>query len=87
MATDVKVIYHYEDGTWWADSPDVERWSAAADELETSSRSSTKGSRSRSKPKIFRLSTCRPLISWTSSAVTPQVVGCGFTFERRSSAW
>ncbi|HEX3804974.1 MAG TPA: hypothetical protein VHV75_19260 [Solirubrobacteraceae bacterium] len=34
MATDVKVIYHYEDGSWWADSPDVERWSAAADELE-----------------------------------------------------
>lgn len=34
MATDVKVIYHYEGGSWWADSPDIERWSAAADDLE-----------------------------------------------------
>lgn len=33
MATDVTVIYHYE-GSWWADSPNVERWSAAADELD-----------------------------------------------------
>lgn len=34
MATEVKVIYHYEDGAWWANSPDIDRWSAAADELE-----------------------------------------------------
>ena len=28
-----RVIYHFEDGTWWAESPDVERWSAAAETL------------------------------------------------------
>ena len=27
----VRVIYHHEDGTWWAESPDVESWSAAGD--------------------------------------------------------
>jgi predicted RNase H-like HicB family nuclease len=27
----VRVIYHHEDGSWWAESPDVERWYAAAD--------------------------------------------------------
>jgi predicted RNase H-like HicB family nuclease len=27
----VRVIYHHEDGTWWAESPDVEGWSAAGD--------------------------------------------------------
>lgn len=31
--TRVHVIYHYDDGSWWADSPDVERWSAAADDV------------------------------------------------------
>lgn len=25
------VIYHYEDGSWWAESPDVDRWYAAGD--------------------------------------------------------
>lgn len=25
----VRVIYHHEDGAWWAESPDVEGWSAA----------------------------------------------------------
>jgi hypothetical protein len=35
MATaTARVIYHYEDASWWADSPDVERWSAAADTIE-----------------------------------------------------
>ncbi len=29
----VRVIYHFEDGNWWADSPDVERWSAAAPDV------------------------------------------------------
>ena len=24
-----RVIYHYEDGAWWAESPDVPGWSAA----------------------------------------------------------
>jgi predicted RNase H-like HicB family nuclease len=27
----VHVIYHYEGGSWWAESPDVERWYAAGD--------------------------------------------------------
>jgi len=25
----VRVIYHHETGGWWAESPDVEGWSAA----------------------------------------------------------
>jgi predicted RNase H-like HicB family nuclease len=25
----VRVIYHHESDGWWAESPDVERWSAA----------------------------------------------------------
>jgi len=25
----IRVIYHHEDGGWWAESPDVERWYAA----------------------------------------------------------
>jgi hypothetical protein len=29
----VNVIYHYDAGSWWADSPDIDRWSAAADEI------------------------------------------------------
>lgn len=28
------VIYHYEDGTWWAESPEVPRWSVAAETFE-----------------------------------------------------
>jgi predicted RNase H-like HicB family nuclease len=27
----VRVIYHHEDGSWWAESPDVDRWYAAGD--------------------------------------------------------
>jgi predicted RNase H-like HicB family nuclease len=27
----VRVIYHHEPEGWWADSPDVEGWSAAGD--------------------------------------------------------
>lgn len=27
----VRVIYHHEADGWWAESPDVEGWSAAAD--------------------------------------------------------
>lgn len=27
----VRIIYHHEEGSWWAESPDVEGWSAAAD--------------------------------------------------------
>jgi predicted RNase H-like HicB family nuclease len=25
----IRVIYHHESDGWWADSPDVDRWSAA----------------------------------------------------------
>jgi hypothetical protein len=28
-----RVIYHFDDGNWWADSPDVDRWSAAAPDV------------------------------------------------------
>jgi predicted RNase H-like HicB family nuclease len=28
----VRVIYHHEEGNWWAESPDIERWYAAADD-------------------------------------------------------
>jgi predicted RNase H-like HicB family nuclease len=27
----IRVIYHHEDQTWWAESPDVAGWTAAAD--------------------------------------------------------
>jgi predicted RNase H-like HicB family nuclease len=27
----VRVIYHHEEDGWWAESPDVEGWSAAGD--------------------------------------------------------
>ena len=27
----IRVIYHHEDDGWWAESPDVERWTAAGD--------------------------------------------------------
>ena len=27
----VRVIYHHEGDSWWAESPDVERWYAAGD--------------------------------------------------------
>jgi len=27
----VRVIYHHEEGSWWAESPDVERWYAAGE--------------------------------------------------------
>ncbi|HMB53841.1 MAG TPA: type II toxin-antitoxin system HicB family antitoxin [Thermoanaerobaculia bacterium] len=27
----IRVIYHHEDGGWWAESPDVPRWYAAGD--------------------------------------------------------
>lgn len=34
MPRTVHVIYHYEDGNWWANSPEVERWGAAAPEVD-----------------------------------------------------
>jgi predicted RNase H-like HicB family nuclease len=30
----VRVIYHYEEGGWWAESPDIQGWTAAADTYE-----------------------------------------------------
>jgi predicted RNase H-like HicB family nuclease len=27
----IHVIYHHEDGSWWAESPDVKGWTAVAD--------------------------------------------------------
>jgi len=30
----IRVIYHLEEGSWWADSPDVKGWLAAADTYE-----------------------------------------------------
>jgi predicted RNase H-like HicB family nuclease len=27
----VRIIYHHEDDGWWAESPDVEGWSAAGE--------------------------------------------------------
>lgn len=27
----VRIIYHHEDGGWWAESPDVDGWSAAGE--------------------------------------------------------
>jgi len=30
----VRVIYHCEDGGWWAKSPDVKGWTAIADTYE-----------------------------------------------------
>jgi nuclear transport factor 2 (NTF2) superfamily protein len=29
----VRVIYHHEDDGWWAESPDVEGWSAVGDDF------------------------------------------------------
>lgn len=29
--TAIRVIYHREAGGWWAESPDVDGWTAAAD--------------------------------------------------------
>jgi predicted RNase H-like HicB family nuclease len=30
----IRVIYHHEDDGWWAESPDVERWTAAGGSFE-----------------------------------------------------
>lgn len=27
----VRIIYHREGGSWWAESPDIDRWYAAGD--------------------------------------------------------
>jgi predicted RNase H-like HicB family nuclease len=30
----IHVIYHLEEGSWWAESPDLKGWSAVADTYE-----------------------------------------------------
>lgn len=30
----VRVIYHHEEGAWWAESPDVKGWTAVAETYE-----------------------------------------------------
>jgi predicted RNase H-like HicB family nuclease len=30
----VRVIYHYEEGSWWAESPDLKGWTAIAETYE-----------------------------------------------------
>jgi predicted RNase H-like HicB family nuclease len=41
----IRVIYHYEDGGWWAESPDVERWSAGAETFDEVRRLAEEGVR------------------------------------------
>lgn len=42
----VRVIYHHEADGWWAESPDVEGWSAAGDSYPESSSSPKRAFRS-----------------------------------------
>lgn len=30
----IRVDYHYEEGSWWAESPDIKGWLAVADTYE-----------------------------------------------------
>ena len=41
----IRVIHHYEDGSWWAESPDVPEWTAAADTYEDAHRLAEEGIR------------------------------------------
>ena len=41
----IRVIHHTEEGTWWAESPDVPRWSAAGDTFEETRRLAEEGVR------------------------------------------
>lgn len=34
MSTEVRVVYHFEDGSWWADSDDAPGYYAGADTLD-----------------------------------------------------
>ncbi len=27
----IRIIYHQDEGSWWAESPDLDRWSAAGE--------------------------------------------------------
>jgi predicted RNase H-like HicB family nuclease len=31
LMKEIRVIYHHEDGCWWAESPDIKGWTAVAD--------------------------------------------------------
>jgi predicted RNase H-like HicB family nuclease len=41
----IRVIYHHEDDGWWAESPDVERWTAAGGSFEEVARLAEEGVR------------------------------------------
>jgi len=41
----VRVIHHYENDSWWAESPDVPEWFAAADTYEEAHRLAEEGIR------------------------------------------
>lgn len=41
----IRVIHHYEDGRWWAESPDVSEWFAAADSYDEVCRLAEEGVR------------------------------------------
>ena len=44
MAREIHIRYHYEpDGTWWADSPDLERFTAAAGSFDEVRRQAREG--------------------------------------------
>lgn len=39
----VRIVCHWESGYWWAESPDIERWSAAADTFADLARLAAEG--------------------------------------------
>ncbi len=41
----IRVLYHCEDGNWWAESPDVERWYAAGSTFEETRQHAEEGVR------------------------------------------
>jgi predicted RNase H-like HicB family nuclease len=41
----VRVLYHEEDGGWWAESPDLSGWTAAGDTFEEVHRLAEEGVR------------------------------------------
>lgn len=41
----IRVIYHEEHGRWWAESPDVPRWTVGADSFEETRRLAEEGVR------------------------------------------
>lgn len=44
MQGEIRIRYHYDpEGAWWADSPDLERWTAAGETFEDVRREAYKG--------------------------------------------